>query len=319
MWRLFLTHFSVVFSSQSNQTLLPTDIPIYKPERSKTARLLDGYTFKILYGSGNTEANGDVFLDVLTIGGITASSQAVESVVNFTSVFAEVGGTGIVGMALDKNNTVRPIKQKTFFDNIKDQLAMPVLTADLYLSAQGSFNFGFINESLIDGDITWADVDTSNTQQGWWSIPVEGFRVGSRPFVASPFPSIVDTGTTTVFFPPDAVKAYYAQVSGASNSSEFGGFVFPCNSSLPDFNVTISGVELTIPGDQLNLGIIQGNTCFGTMQTVPTPVVPDLPQPTAVLGATFMLRYVTAFDLGKLQVGFGQKRFIENVTLSSIP
>lgn len=309
-----------MFSSQSNQTLLPTDIPIYEPERSETARLLDGYTFEILYGSGNTEANGDVFLDVLTIGGITASSQAVESAVNFNSEFVLVtdNSTGILGMALDKNNTVRPIKQKTFFENIKDQLAMPVLTADLYLSAQGSFNFGFINESLIDGDIVWADVDTSNSQQGWWSIPVEGYRVGSGPFVASPFLSIVDTGTTTVFFPPDAVEEYYAQVSGALNSSEFGGFVFPCNSSLPDFNVTISGVELTIPGDQLNLGTIQGNTCLGNMQTIPTPVVPDLPQPTACLGATFMLRYLTAFDLGKLRVGFGQKRFIENVTLSSV-
>jgi aspergillopepsin I len=166
--------------------------------------------------------------------------------------------------------------------------------------------------------MTWADVDTSNSQQGWWSIPVDGFRVGSGQFVASPFPAIVDTGTTTVFFPPEAVNAYYAQVSGASNSSEFGGIVFPCSQSLPDFKVTISGVEFTIPGDQLNLGPTEGNTCFGTIQTIPTPVVPDLPQPTAVLGATFMLRYFAAFDLGKLQVGFAQKRYIENVTLSSI-
>jgi aspergillopepsin I len=311
-------HLSVVFSSQSNKSLLPTDIPLYEPDQSSTAKLLDGYTFRILYGSGNDEANGDVFLDVLSIGGITATSQAVESVINYTSIFTELGGTGIVGMALDKNNTVRPVKQKTFFDNIKDELALPLITADLYLEAEGSFNFGFINESLIDGDMTWADVDTSDSQQGWWSIPVDGFKVGSRPFVASPFPAIVDTGTTVVLFPPSAVNAYYADVPGSSNSAELGGFVFPCNQSLPDFKVAISGVEFTIPGDQLSLGVVEGNTCFGTMQTVPPPVVPDLPQPTAVLGATFMLRYLAAFDLGKLQVGFAQKRFIENVSISSI-
>jgi aspergillopepsin I len=128
-------HVSVVFSSQSNQSLLPAGIPVYEPEQSSTAKLLDGFTFRILYGNSNNEANGDVFLDVLTIGGLTASSQAVESVVSFTPVFAGSGGSGIVGMALDKNNTVRPIKQRTFFDNIKDELAHPVLTADLYLSA----------------------------------------------------------------------------------------------------------------------------------------------------------------------------------------
>jgi aspergillopepsin I len=90
---LFLMHVSVVFSSQSNQSLLPAGIPVYEPEQSSTAKLLDGFTFRILYGNGNNEANGDVFLDVLTIGGLTASSQAVESVVSFTPVFA---GSGVL-------------------------------------------------------------------------------------------------------------------------------------------------------------------------------------------------------------------------------
>jgi hypothetical protein len=307
-----------MFSSQTNQSLLIPGTPVYEPEKSRTAKLLDGFTFNILYGIGNNGASGDVFLDVLTIGGVTASSQAVESVVDFLPPFAEVFRSGIVGMAMDKNNTVRPIKQKTFFDNIKDQLAMPLVTADLYLVGQGSFNFGFIDESLIDSDVTWTDVDTSDSQQGWWSIPVDGYKVGSGPFVASPFPTIVDTGTTVLFFPPSVVNAYYAQVSGASNSTEFGGFVFPCNQSLPDFNIIISGVEFTVSGDLLNLGIVEGNTCFGNIQALPPVVVPDLPVPTAVLGATFMLRYLAAFDLGTLQVGFAQKRLIENATFLSI-
>lgn len=221
-------------------------------------------------------------------------------------------------MALSKNNTVRPIKQSTFFDNIKDELARPILTANLYLVAEGSFDFGFINESLIDGCITWADVDTSDSQQGWWSVPVDGYQVGSGLFVVNPFPAVVDTGTTNIFFPLSVVSAYYAQVPGASNSAEFGQFVFPCNQTLPDFDITISGSRFTIPGDQLKLSEIPGNICVGTMQVVPPPVVPDLPEPKAVLGAIFMLRYLIAFDLGNLRVGIGQKRFIENVTISSL-
>ena len=61
------------------------------------------------------------------------------------------------------------------------------------------------------------------------------------------------------------VNAYYDQVPGSLNSDEFGGFVFPCNQSLPDFKVIISDVEFTIPGDQLKLGVAEGDACVGTM------------------------------------------------------
>lgn len=304
-----------MFSSQSNTTLLAPGTLVYEPDNSTTAKLLEGLSFRILYGSGNDQANGDVFSDVLTIGGVTATSQAIESVIDFDYFFSELGASGLVGMALSKNNTVRPIKQYTFFDNIKDELALPVLTANLYLEAESSFDFGFINSSLIDGDITWTAVDTSNSQQGWWAIPVDGYRVGSGPFIESSFTTIMDTGTTNIFFPPALVSAYYEQVPGAYNDTEIDAFVFPCNQTLPDFDITISGTSFTIPGALLEFGLLRGGngyTCYGTIQAIPTPVVSDLPQPTAVLGATFMLQYLTVFDLGNFQVGIAKKSFIEN-------
>lgn len=259
-----------------------------------------------------------MYLDVVTIGGVTAPSQAVESIINYTSGFATLGSSGIVGMALSKNNTVEPVKQHTFFSSIKDQLEKPVFVADLYLEADSHFDFGFINQSLIDGDITWTAVDTNNSQQGWWSITIEGYQVGSEASVAGSFQSIVDTGTTNNLFQPDVVNAYYEQVPGAVNSTEYGGFIFPCNETLPDFTVTISGRPFTVPGSLLTLSQITNTTCLGNIQAIPAATNAGLVQPNACLGATFMLQHIVAFDLGTLQVGVAQKRYIENATFINL-
>ncbi|RAO72448.1 uncharacterized protein BHQ10_008460 [Talaromyces amestolkiae] len=310
----------IVYSTQSDPSDLPANISLYDPAKSSSARSLEGYSFDIIYGNGDTqtegdiECSGDVFRDVVTIGGVTAASQAVESIVNYTAGFATLGATGIVGMALSKNNTVKPVKQKTFFDSIKNELEKPVFVADLYLEADSHLDFGYINKSLIEGPITWADVDTDDSQQGWWSITIDAYQVGYEEPVEGEFQTIVDTGTTNLLFQNDIVGAYYDQVPGSVNSTEFAAFLIPCDADLPDFTVTISGRPFTIPGSLLNLEAINSTTCVGNIQVIPASTIGGIVQPNACLGATFMLPYLTAFDLGSLQVGFAQKRYIENAT-----
>lgn len=310
----------IVYSTQSEKTNLPANITLYDPDNSTTARYLDGYSFDIIYGNGDTETegdiecSGDVFLDVVTIGGVTAASQAVESIVNFTAGFATLGATGIVGMALDKNNTVKPVKQKTFFSSIMDDLEEPLFVADLYLEADSHLDFGYLDESLIEGPVTWAEVDTNDSQQGWWSITIDAYQVGSEDAVEGEFQTIVDTGTTNLLFQNDIVGAYYDQVPGSVNSTEYAAFLIPCDADLPDFTVTISGRPFTVPGSLLNLEALNSTTCVGNIQVIPASTIGGIVQPNACLGATFMLQHLTAFDLGSLQVGFAQKRFIENAT-----
>lgn len=281
---------------------------------------MEGYSFDIIYGNGDTqtsgdiECSGDVYRDIVTIGGVMAWGQAVESIVNYTSGFATLGATGIVGMALSKNNTVTPVKQNTFFSNIQEDLEEPVFVADLYLEADSHLDFGYINESLISEPVTWTAVDTDDSQQGWWSITIDGYQVGSEPAVSSPFQSIVDTGTTNLLFQPDIVAAYYDQVPGSVNSAQFAAYLIPCDATLPDFTVTISGKAFTVPGSLLNLQAINSTTCVGNIQAIPPSNLGSIVQPNACLGATFMLQHLTAFDLGTLQVGFAQKRYIENAT-----
>lgn len=172
------------------------------------------------------------YRDILSIGGIS-TFQAIESAVNYTDEFGAIGTSGIVGVALSSNNTVKPVKQNTFFANIVDGLALPVMTANLYLEAESSFNFVYINESLIDERITWARVNTSDSQAGWWSIPVDGYSIGSGEFVEDSFLTILDTGTFGILLPSSIVSTYYAQVEGSFLSLFWKHISFPAMQPFP--------------------------------------------------------------------------------------
>ena len=103
----------------------------YKPGSSSTAKKLSGYSWSISYGDGSS-SSGDVYTDTVTIGGVTASAQAVEAAQQVSSSFtSESDIDGLVGLGFKALNTVSPTKQNTFFDNVKSSLDSPLFTADL--------------------------------------------------------------------------------------------------------------------------------------------------------------------------------------------
>ena len=102
----------------------------YKPGSSSTSKQLTGETWSIAYGDGST-SSGDVYSDVVTIGGLTVQNQAVEAAKTVSSSFSSGPSDGLVGLAFSKINQVKPDQQQTFFDNAKANLKAPVFTADL--------------------------------------------------------------------------------------------------------------------------------------------------------------------------------------------
>lgn len=48
------------------------------------------------------------------------------------------------------------------------------------------------------------------------------------------------------------VARYYQDIPGANSATVPGQYTFPCNASLPDLTLTISGVGVTIRGNVLN-------------------------------------------------------------------
>lgn len=230
-----------------------------------SSKQIKGASWKISYGDGSG-ASGKVYADKVVVGGVTATSQAVEAATSVSSQFQQDTDTdGLLGLAFSSLNTVTPTQQTTFFDTVKSQLAQPVFAANLKYHAAGSYDFGFIDSSKYTGSITYTNVDTS---QGWWQFSFSGYTVGTGSTTSTTINGIADTGTTLLYLPTAVVKAYYAKVSGSSNSASAGGYVFPCSATLPDFSLTLNGVKQRVPGKYMNYAPIStgSSTCFGGIQ-----------------------------------------------------
>jgi hypothetical protein len=239
-----------VFNTQLSQQTQSGHM-IYDPAKSPTFKALQGATFSISYGDGSG-ARGNVGTDTVNIGGATVTNQAIEMATAVSASFVkDKNNNGLVGLAFSKLNTVKPVAQKTFFDNALPNLALPVFTADLKAGAAGSYEFGRIDATKFNGALSWADVNTTN---GFWQFSSSKFSVGGGPPVQTGGgQAIADTGTTLMLVNPAVVNAYYGQVQGAVNDAKVGGLTFPCSATLPDLQVDIGGVYMAnIPGRLIN-------------------------------------------------------------------
>ncbi|KAK3072430.1 hypothetical protein LTR53_006844 [Teratosphaeriaceae sp. CCFEE 6253] len=238
---------------------------LYNPKTSGT--LKQGYSWNISYGDGSG-ASGTVYSDKVVVGGVTATSQAVEAATSVSAQFVQdTDNDGLLGLAFSTINTVEPQQQKTFFDTVKPTLAKALFTADLKKGTAGSYDFGYIDSSKYTGTITYVAVRTTN---GFWEFTAGGYSVGTSNVTSGSIgDAIADTGTTLMYLPTAVVAAYYKQVSGAKNSASQGGYVFACSSTLPDFHVSIGGKAFTVPGSYINFAPTNnaGTQCFGGIQS----------------------------------------------------
>lgn len=238
---------------------------IYSP--SSSAQRLSGETWNITYGDGSGAA-GIVFADKVVVGPVTATRQAVEAATSISSQFQQdTDNDGLLGLAFSTINTVEPDQQTTFFDTVKSTLAKPLFAANLRKGQAGSYDFGFIDTTKYSGSITYVSADSS---QGFWGFTAGGYSTGSTsPGTTSIGSAIADTGTTLLYIPTSAVKAYYSKVANSVNSATYGGYVAPCSQTWPNWNVKIGGTTFTVPGSYINYAPADntGYYCFGGIQS----------------------------------------------------
>ncbi|KHN94407.1 secreted aspartic proteinase precursor [Metarhizium album ARSEF 1941] len=271
---------------------------LYHPASSSTARLLGGLRWNITYEDGSS-SSGDVYSDVVAVGGLQVKGQAVESAQQVSAEFTGDAASGLLGLAFGSLNTVYPTKQKTFFDNAQASLAAPLFTANLNHDADGKYNFGYIDASEHTGSITYTAVDNS---QGLWGFTATGYAVGDDEPNYRPIPGIADTGTSLLLLDDDTVRAYYAQVSGSQYDSSQGGYTFGCGASLPDFTFGVEDSSITIPGAYMNYCPTDdsGSTCFGGIQSSAGIGL-------NIFGDVALKAALVVFDAGNTRLGWAPK------------
>lgn len=253
-----------VFSSEMSTSVIGSH-SYYNPNKSSSSKKMSGYTWSITYGDGST-ASGDVYKDKVVIAGVTATSQAVEAAKTVSSSFqSDTDSDGLVGLAFSTLNQVSPTAQSTWFDSVKSGLNSKLFWADLKKGAAGSYGFGYIDTSkYTSSSITYTSVSTSS---GWWQFTSSAYKIGSKSKVSSSFSGIADTGTSLLLLPDAIVTAYWSTISGATYSSTYGAYLYPCSVSLPSLTIYINGYAAVVPGTYLNYGAISSTTCYGGLQS----------------------------------------------------
>lgn len=238
----------------------------YSQANNTAGKPLDGLSWKIAYGDGSG-ASGVVFADRVKVGGVTATRQAVEAATSISAQFIDEHSDGLLGLGFGNTNTIKPTKQPTFFENIRPSLKEPLFTVTLKKNATGVYDFGYIDPQKYIEPLQYVPI---NTTRGYWEYTTTGYSIGDGPLTKTSFQSIADTGTTLLLLPPDIARAYYASVKGATMNATEGGYVFPCNSLLPDLTVELTGgVKATVPGTFMNrsLSMTKGSeSCYGGIQ-----------------------------------------------------
>ncbi|RMZ77701.1 hypothetical protein DV738_g4244, partial [Chaetothyriales sp. CBS 135597] len=271
---------------------------IYDPSQSTTAQDLDG-TFEITYGDGSF-ASGPVALDTVDIGGSTVDAQAIGLPNNVSQSFIrETASNGLVGLAFSTLNTIQPTQQKTFFENVVNDLTQPVFTASLKHDAVGSYEFGIIDTSSFTGSLAVTPIDSSN---GFWQFASESAVIAGQTVSVPGGVAIADTGTSLILTDDNIVVAYWSQVQDAQISQEAGGVVFPCDTVLPDLQLAIGDQLATVNGENVNFSQVgTDNTgrefCFGGIQS-------NQGIGFSILGDVFFKSNFVVFDLSGPSLAF---------------
>jgi len=163
---------------------------------------------------------------------------------------------------------------------------------------------GAVNTSLYTGDIDynpipnddasyWLQSVSSITSQGN-SIPIQS---GTNALAA------IDTGTTLIGGPADAVAQIYASIPGsqAGTGDMEGYYTYPCSTAV-QVTMAFGGQSWPISSADFEAQDLDGNTCMGAFFSLET----GSNTPAWIVGDTFLKNVYSVFRFSPPSVGFAQ-------------
>lgn len=163
---------------------------------------------------------------------------------------------------------------------------------------------GFLNESLYTGSIDYQNIPGG--QASYWLQAVTDLKVQGKSIPLSSGVgsyAAIDTGTTLVAGPSDAIQAIYAQIPGSvPGSGQWEGFYsYPCGTAV-EVEISFGGPSWTIsPADfQFTPTGASSSYCYGAFYEIPT----TQGSPPWIVGDTFLKNVYSVFRYDPPSVGF---------------
>ncbi|KAF8509470.1 acid protease [Hysterangium stoloniferum] len=248
----------------------------YKSSSSSSSAKKPGQ-FSILYGGGST-VSGPIYTDTgeyllirdnsrnlttstVTVAGVKVTNQTFSPVNTLSDSFKTQPIDGILGLAFP---ALSNLNADPFFTSAFKQGAVSQNEFSFKLASSDSSLFlGGRNSSLFTGSPEFYAVSSAT---GYWQIGKAAAFVGSKSVVSN-FETVIDSGTTIIYGPPDAVRSFYSAVPGSKLfDSNQGLYSFPC-SSVPSVSFSWGGKKWAISADNFNLGTtsVGSSTCVGAV------------------------------------------------------
>ncbi|KDQ06467.1 hypothetical protein BOTBODRAFT_39586 [Botryobasidium botryosum FD-172 SS1] len=265
----------------------------YNPRESRTSRNLHR-TFREGYGDGST-ASGDLYSDVVTVAGLTATNQVFGAATDYSQSFTYGSSDGLMGLEFP-NLSAYPATP--FFNTLIRQRKVDEPIFSFYLAETGSkLYLGGVNPVRYMGRFTWNPVTTPR----YWQIGLDLIRVNGK-ITSFGIESVIDTGTTVIIGDAQNVRAFYKAIRGSRSIPGAPGiYRVPCNSIPNDITFTFGGKGYNISPTWFNLGSWREHPsiCIGGIIGVDGLRF-------WILSDMFMRNVYTAFDFVNSRVGFAR-------------
>ncbi|KAI0313898.1 aspartic peptidase domain-containing protein [Amylostereum chailletii] len=256
-----------------------------------------GQAFAVTYGSG--QVSGKLVEDVVSVAGLTVSSQGFGAVSSESSDFDDQPNDGLIGMAF---GTIAQSRRATVFEGLIKERAVKSPLFGIHLErrhAQGSeVCFGCYDTSKTTGAITWVPV----TSKTYWSVGMDGVVANGQTAKTNIYAAI-DTGTTLIYLPSTITAQFYKLIGGkAANQYGNGFYTYPC-ATAPKVALSLNGHSFSIALTDFNLGRTSTGSadCVGGILALGD----GFPSNLAIVGDEFLKSWYSIYDYSNgARVGF---------------
>ncbi|RCN33186.1 eukaryotic aspartyl protease [Ancylostoma caninum] len=259
--------------------------------------------FAIMYGYGVCE--GYMATDVFSFAGLNIPGQdvGIAQYVNDYFGYLPIDGMfSLAWLAFVADNETTPLRRA--FDDLDKPIFTVWLDKKVNLTAGGNrglFTFGDFDHDHCEEDANYA----LSTDIVYWQFSIDGYFISSHR-QDKKAEAISDTGAPWIGAPQEVIDTV-ANVTGAKYDASRDIYTVPCDvtETLPDFNIVINGREYAIPSAVyvVDIGLSDGNCVIAFFS-----LGENVPEPSWVLGATFIRNYCHVYDVGAKQIGFSKAK-----------